>query len=194
MRGESRQMHTTVPLHIYHASQDDPKKCTARKMARFHFARIHDRMGTLPAGCVLLDPFSIKALSRSDAPLALKRGLLAVDCSWVQAESLFPVLRSRKRFESRALPYLLAANPVNYGKPSKLSTLEAFAASLCILGERERAREITSIYKWGPVFLELNRQPLEEYAMAKDSTGVVEAQRAFLPEGFLEPEGEDGPG
>jgi len=71
---------------------------------------------------------------------------------------------------------------VNYGKPFKLSTVEALAAGLVILGEPEQARSILSKFNWGYVFLELNREPLAEYAAAADSTEVVKIQAAYLSE------------
>ena len=83
---------------------------------------------------------------------------------------------------SRALPYLVAANPVNFGKPFKLSTVEALAAALFIIGEPARAEEILGKFSWGHVFLELNREPLSEYASARDSTEVVNIQREYLSE------------
>jgi len=76
---------------------------------------------------------------------------------------------------------LVAANPTYYGRPTILSTAEALAAALFILGERSRAKEILSIFKWGPTFLELNHEPLEAYANADDSTEVVALQRQFMP-------------
>ena len=82
----------------------------------------------------------------------------------------------------RALPFLVAANPVNYGKPFKLSTVEALAAGLIILGEREQAELILSKFTWGHVFLELNREPLQEYSAANDSTEVVRIQMEYLKE------------
>jgi len=63
--------------------------------------------------------------------------LVAVDCSWKQRERVFESFRARTR---RRLPYLLAANPVNYGRPYELTTAEALAAALYILGESQRAR------------------------------------------------------
>ena len=80
----------------------------------------------------------------------------------------------------RALPYLVAANPTYYGRPTTLSTAEALAAALFILGDEAHAKEILNIFKWGPTFLDLNREPLEAYAHAKDSTEVVALQRQFM--------------
>ncbi len=92
---------------------------------------------------------------------------------------MFPALQSR-RMVHRALPFLLAANAVNFGRPFKLSTVEAFAAALYILGEKEQAALILNKFKWGPIFLELNREPLERYSKSRDSTEVVRIQGEYL--------------
>ncbi|GAI31710.1 unnamed protein product, partial [marine sediment metagenome] len=47
-------------------------------------------------------------------------------------------------------------------------------------GDKTRAEEILNKFKWGPTFLELNREPLEAYARAKDSTEIVILQRQFI--------------
>jgi pre-rRNA-processing protein TSR3 len=78
------------------------------------------------------------------------------------------------------LPYLVAANPVNYGKPTKLSTVEALAAALYIADFREQATELLSKFKWGLQFVALNKELLDCYLQAKDSTGVVEVQKEYL--------------
>ena len=70
----------------------------------------------------------------------------------------------------RALPFLVAANPVNFGRPWKLTSVEALAAALVILGERSQAELVVSSCNWGVRFLELNEEPLGFYADAKDST------------------------
>jgi pre-rRNA-processing protein TSR3 len=74
----------------------------------------------------------------------------------------------------------VAANPVNFGKPCTLSSVEALAASLYIIGEQERAAEILGCVRWGIRFLEVNKEPLELYAQAKDSTEVVKIQGLFI--------------
>lgn len=164
-----------MDLLIYHANQCDPKRCTGKKLARFGLARSTKRWNQL-RGYLVLSPFSEKALSPADRGRGRGRGLAVLDCSWAHAEEVFSRLRTRER----ALPYLVAANPVNFGKPFKLSTVEAFAAALMILGEKEQSREILSKFSWGCVFLELNREPLEEYATAKDSAEVVKIQGEYL--------------
>ncbi len=165
-----------ISLHFYHADQCDPKKCSGKKLARFRLATLHEHPGSLPRGGLFLDPFSEQALSPADDA---GRGLVALDCSWEEVERVFPALEKR-RLVHRALPYLVAANAVNFGKPFKLSTVEAFAAALYIIGEKEQAALILNKFKWGHTFLELNEEPLERYSKARDSAEVVRIQGEYL--------------
>jgi pre-rRNA-processing protein TSR3 len=169
-----------VPLFIYHAQQDDPKKCTARRMKKFGLAAMYDTPDRLPSGAILLDPTASKAISPADRRWA-RKGLCVLDCTWGEVERIFPRLES-KRMKGRALPYLLAANPVNYGKPFLLSSAEAFVAALFIMQYQEQARQVAAKFKWGETFLILNHEPLEAYAAAKDSAEVIRVQREFMPE------------
>ena len=159
-------------------NEDDPKKCSAKKLHRFGFAKLEKNLKKIPKHAILLSPFAEKSLSREDLPIAEEVGILAIDCSWENAEERFKELG--KSYISRALPFVIAVNPVNYGKPFKLTTLEAFAASLYIIGKPDQALEILKIYNWGPHFLELNKQPLEEYGKAKNSTEVIEAMKHYI--------------
>ena len=159
-------------------NEDDPKKCSAKKLQRFGFVKLEKNLKKLPKHAILLSPVAEKSLSREDLPVAEKVGILAVDCSWKNAEARFQKLE--KMHVARALPFVVAANPVNYGKPFKLTTLEAFAASLYILGEVDYALEILRIYNWGPNFLELNKQPLEDYRKSKNSAEVIKNMKNYM--------------
>lgn len=165
-----------IPLYLYHTDQCDPRKCSGKKLARFDLAKMYKNPRQLPHFAILLDPFAEQALSPADD---VRNGLVVLDCSWVEVERVFPVLEEH-RLRHRALPFLVAANSVNFGKPFKLSTVEAFAAALYILGEKEQASLVLNKFKWGPVFLDLNREPLERYSEAKNSTEVVSIQRDYL--------------
>ena len=78
------------------------------------------------------------------------------------------------------LPLLLAANPVNWGKPGRLSTVEALAATLVLAGHDDQAREVLGCVRWGGRFLELNQEPLEAYAAATSSNELVNVQFEFF--------------
>jgi pre-rRNA-processing protein TSR3 len=165
----------TIRLLAYHAGQCDPKKCTSRRLERLGLMTFVPRPGALPSGAILLTPETDRALSRTDAPRAERRGLAIVDLSWKRGR--FPRV---PQATPRALPYLLAANPVNYGKPFVLSSVEALAAALVIFGHEDEAQTILSKFVWGGQFLALNREPLDTYARATDSAGVVAAQAEFI--------------
>lgn len=164
-------------LYIYQMKQCDPRKCTGLKLGRFGLAKLVHRIQSLPSKAVILDPYSEKAFSPADRKIVERYGLVAVDCSWAHAGEL-PNLRKQKI--ARCLPYLITANPVNYGQVGKLSTVEAFAAALYIIGAVEQAERLLSLFKWGSTFSTLNREPLAMYSKAKDSTEVVNIQKQFM--------------
>jgi pre-rRNA-processing protein TSR3 len=146
-------------LYSYHAGQCDSKKCTSKKLARFNLLKILPNLKSIPFRSIVLDPTSETILTPEDRRF-LWKGLVVLDFSWKRIED-FPRLPRR---EKRALPLLIAANPVNYGRPNKLSSVEALAAALVILGETETAEELLGKFKWGPVFLDINKERFEEYS------------------------------
>ena len=129
----------TTKLYIFHFNQCGSKKCTGLKLGKFGLAKIIKKYYQIPNGSIALNLFSKKALSQEDKLSALKKGITAIDCSWINAGEVF---RIRLKGRSRALPYLMAANPTNYGKIGQLSTVEAFAAALYILGFKENAEHL----------------------------------------------------
>jgi len=174
-----------VQLHVRYEGDDDPDKCTARKLARFDLATLHRSARSVPRG-VVLDPHAEQAVSPADT----SNTLVALDCSWETA--------TREAFDirgpHRALPFLVAANPVNFGRPFQLTTVEAFAGALYIVGERARAREVCSKFRWGHTFLELNEEPLRRYAKCSDSSEVVAVQAEYLDAGKGDSDGDRADG
>ena len=160
--------------------QDDPDKCTARKMVRMGLATEVSRKFHAASSLLVLNPFAEITLSPGDRD---SKGILDIDCSWNFAREVFFKKLGGKH---RRLPALLAGNPTNYSKMGMLSSLEAVAASLYILGEKEDAKRYLSLYKWGPTFLTLNAEPLEEYSKADSEDEVRDLEREFFREYFPE--------
>ena len=170
-------MQKPVRIIVYHAGQCDPKKCTALKLKRHGLVRLVTQIRFLPKRVVVLNPFSKFAFSPADRQRVEKFGLAALDCSWKHAEN---VMLKRVRGTSRCLPFLIAGNPVNFGKPTRLTTVEALAAALYIAGLGGEANQLLSIFGWGHTFIELNQERLESYAKAKDSTEIIKLQARLI--------------
>jgi pre-rRNA-processing protein TSR3 len=163
-------------LYVYLTGQDDPKKCSGARIIRFGLAKpIHHRYRK-SRNLLILDPFASQILILSDREIALNNGILVVDCSWKKATI---VLTRYLHGQRRKLPILLAANPINYAKRERLSSLEAITAALYILGFKEHAKKIASIIKWGPHFIELNQEPLEEYSKAETIQQIARIESEY---------------
>jgi pre-rRNA-processing protein TSR3 len=165
-----------VRIVVYHARQCDPKKCSTLKLKRFRFVEVVYRVGLLPRGAVVLNALGERAFSPVDKQRIEQYGLTALDYSWEQGGQ--PTLPGF--LVSRCLPFLVAANPVNFGTPTKLSTVEALAAGLYIAGFKPEAEKLLSIFKWGPEFIRLNRERLDAYSRAKNRSEILELQRGFM--------------
>ena len=64
----------------------------------------------------------------------------------------------------------------------KLSTAEALAAALYILGLTDAAEDVLSVFKWGHSFITLNREWLDAYAECSTSSEVVQVQAEIMKE------------
>ena len=164
-----------IPVFVYDKNQCDPKKCTAKRMLKFGLAKEAKTLHAIPKGSIVLSPFAEKALSPDDIKYA-RHGLVVMDLTWTNIDE-FP---RPKGTNDRALPYMLASNPINWGRPMELNSAEAVMASLFILGEREQAETFLGRFNWAPEFMRLNGELLEEYSSAKDSTEVVRIQNEYI--------------
>lgn len=83
-------------------------------------------------------------------------------------------------YANLSVPYLVAANTVNYGKPWRLNCVEALAACFAIVGHRDWAEEVLSHFSWGQSFLDINEDLFDIYEECTDSESVQAAQKEWL--------------
>ncbi|KAF7973671.1 hypothetical protein HWV62_14652 [Athelia sp. TMB] len=81
---------------------------------------------------------------------------------------------------SPVVPYLIATNPTNYGKPWRLNCVEALAAAFYITGFDSYAERLLSGFGWGGSFWKLIklgvRVYLERYKTCQSSEEISAAQ------------------
>lgn len=176
---DSGTMDTGFPIAMWDLSHCDPKKCTGRKLVRLGL------VSTLKLGHkfngIILSPVAEQCLSPKDRDIVSKEGIAVIDCSWARIdETPFHKMRGKNM---RLLPFLVAANTVNYGKGLKLSCVEAVAAALSVTGFEKPAAFLLQKFKWGPAFLTLNSDYLKKYRSCSSAKEVVDAQTLFMTSG-----------
>ena len=144
----------SLPLAMWDLGQCDRNRCTGTRLSRQGLVK-EMRLGVNHPG-VCLTPVGQTSVSRADKDLIGGKGLSVVDCSWNRIDEID--FKQCKGKRPRLLPWLLAANPVNWGKPCKLSCAEALAAALFICGWQEDAVNILSRFKWGHSFFQVRRE------------------------------------
>ncbi len=148
-------MHKKVPLFVYFIegilgyNTNDPTKCTAVKSV---FEGNFHRVKKLPKGCIVLDVTSDKVLSKKDAKHA-KKGVCVIDGSWYIIPET--ILSFGKKHAFRRLPDCKATNPHHKGT-TMISSVEAVAQALSIMGFKKQAKEILEPFPWAANFLQIN--------------------------------------
>lgn len=174
-------------------NQCDPKKCSGRKLARMNLVKCLRQKQRFHG--LVLTPTGDKCVSPEDREIVESKGIAVVDCSWARIDET--PIAALKPNHGRLLPFLgkfynicifflkqvlfiVATNPINYGKPCQLSCVEAIAAAMYITGYKNEARLYMSKFSWGHSFEELNKELLDIYASCTDNKSVVEAQNEYI--------------
>ena len=163
-----------IPVYVVDLDGGDPKKCTGKRMEKFGLGKSVSVRG-VPPGAIVLSANGNQILSPADAKKA-RRGVAVLDMTWTNIDQE-PHMRG---VLLRRLPYLLASNPVNWGKPWQLNSAEAVLASLLIMGFDEQADLFMPRFNWAPEFVNLNRSLLEAYRAADGPEEVERIQNDYI--------------
>jgi pre-rRNA-processing protein TSR3 len=176
----------------------DPRRCSGKRLIRTRLLTSLPLTARFPG--IAIHPLAKQVLSPADTTLILTSGVAVVECSWARINDVpWSKLNPGGSARSRLLPYLVAANTVNYGKPWRLNCAEALAATFAICGKWEWAERILEPFSYGEAFLDINGELLKKYAECKNEEEVKQTERKWL--GKLEREyterrgegvGEDG--
>ena len=154
----------------------DAKRCSGKRLQRFGQIRLL-KTGQRFLG-VVVSPNAKALVSPADRALLEQHGAAVVECSWARVGEV-PWAKIGGPCE-RLLPYLVAANAVNYGRPWRLNCAEALAATFFICGHEEWATEVLKHFSYGASFLEINGDLLRRYAKCADAEEVKRAEERWL--------------
>ncbi|XP_071108011.1 18S rRNA aminocarboxypropyltransferase-like [Haliotis cracherodii] len=175
---DTAQAKFPCPLAMWDLEQCDPKKCSGRKLGRLGYVRTLRLQQRFDG--IVLTPVGTRCVSPEDSDIIAQSGLAVVDCSWARLEDT--PFSKMKAGHPRLLPYLIATNLVNYGRPCKLSCVEAYAAAFYLTGFKELGTILLSKFKWGSNFYKVNKALLERYVACKTSAEIVQVQQDYLAE------------
>lgn len=165
-----------VKLAMWDFDHCDPKRCLGKKLERLGYIR-NLRVGMKFQG-IVVSPNGKGVVCPDDLEIVEQQGAAVVECSWARLDEV-PFNKIGGKHE-RLLPYLVAANTVNYGRPWKLNCVEALAACFAIVGHEDWALQLLENFSWGPTFLEINRELLQVYQKCTDLALVEKAQNEWM--------------
>lgn len=183
----------TTKLGMWDFGQCDPKRCSGRKLHRIHLLSLF-KLNQRFSGAVLT-PTGTVVISPADLQIVLDGGLAVIDCSWAALEDV-PWHRLPHQHD-RLLPFLVAANPVNYGRPYKLNCAEALIAGLLIAAGtdnaedtsetqntkaqlRKDAQTLVDKFSYGEEFIKLNADYMEAYCKCTSAQEVLHIQQQII--------------
>ncbi|KZT19935.1 DUF367-domain-containing protein [Neolentinus lepideus HHB14362 ss-1] len=175
---EDTGINIEVPVAMWDFDHCDPKRCSGKKLARMGL--IKDlRVGQRFRG-IVVSPKGTVPISPADRDTVLANGVAVVECSWARLDDVpFSKIASPNE---RLLPYLIATNPTNYGKPWRLNCVEALAAAFYITGFPEYAERLLSVFGWGQAFWSVNKDLLQRYQTCASSAEVSAVQEQIMKE------------
>ena len=163
-----------VKIYVVYFREDDPRKNTSLKMVRAGLARLTRRF---PKRAIVLDPYARRFLGPWDRGYIEKYGVVVIDASW---KKLSPDKLRKLYGIHRKLPLLIAGNPINYGKPWILSSIEAVTATLYITGFDEVVEKLKGLYKWMNTFILLNKELLDTYRSIENEEKLIETISSII--------------
>ena len=161
---------------MYDFKHCDPKRCSGRKLCRMNKCKTLTVNRSFKG--IVISPTAKITISPVDRNLIENKSVAVIDCSWARLDEV--KFNKMPTYNARLLPYLIASNTVNYGKPWNLNCAEAFAAALYICGLKKEAMETLEGFSYGRVFFDINKELLDLYSECQGTEDIQKVQEKWL--------------